>query len=171
MIERINASRNEIEKLYSKLLTEADAGGYILNPDDDFTKSLIDGLLVNTKRYGYQSCPCRLSTGTFNEDKDIICPCDYRDPDLNEFGACYCGLYVSADIAQKRRKLKSIPERRHADQKKEPEPAGSGAFTGTKLRYPIWRCTVCGYICARETPPEVCPICKVPKDRFEKFII
>lgn len=34
---------------------------------------------------------------------------------------------------------------------------------------PMWRCTVCGYLCAREGPPEVCPICKVTKDRFERF--
>jgi rubrerythrin len=26
-----------------------------------------------------------------------------------------------------------------------------------------------GYLCARENPPEICPICKVKKDRFEKF--
>lgn len=174
MTERITASRDEIEKLYTKLKTDADFGGYILNPDDDFTKALVDGLVVNTKRYGYQSCPCRLSTGIFEEDKDIICPCDYRDPDLTEYGACYCGLYVSIDVAEKRRKLKSIPERRnpdHTPKENSPQPASSGGLGAGRLKYPIWRCTVCGYICARETPPEICPICKVPKERFEKFII
>jgi rubrerythrin len=39
-----------------------------------------------------------------------------------------------------------------------------------KLTLPVWRCKVCGYLCAREQPPEVCPICKVKKDRFERFI-
>jgi rubrerythrin len=34
---------------------------------------------------------------------------------------------------------------------------------------PMWRCTVCGYLCAREGPPDVCPICKVTKERFERF--
>ncbi|MCX6687268.1 MAG: ferredoxin:glutaredoxin reductase, partial [Methanoregula sp.] len=36
--------------------------------------------------------------------------------------------------------------------------------------YPVWRCRVCGYLCAREQPPDICPICKVTKDRFERFI-
>jgi len=35
---------------------------------------------------------------------------------------------------------------------------------------PVWRCKVCGYLCARDSPPEVCPICKAKKDRFEVFI-
>lgn len=33
----------------------------------------------------------------------------------------------------------------------------------------VWRCRVCGYLCARLEPPEVCPICKVPRERFEPF--
>lgn len=33
----------------------------------------------------------------------------------------------------------------------------------------VWRCKVCGYLCARRDPPEICPICKVTRDRFEPF--
>jgi Ferredoxin-thioredoxin reductase, catalytic subunit len=52
-----------IETLYRKLLNDAGQSGYRLNPDMAFTKSLARGLLVNQGRYGYMSCPCRLSTG------------------------------------------------------------------------------------------------------------
>lgn len=38
------------------------------------------------------------------------------------------------------------------------------------LPYPIWRCRVCGYLSSGENPPEVCPVCKAKKDRFEKFV-
>ncbi len=34
---------------------------------------------------------------------------------------------------------------------------------------PVWRCKVCGYLCARPDPPLKCPICKADKDRFERF--
>ena len=34
---------------------------------------------------------------------------------------------------------------------------------------PVWRCRVCGYLCGREGPPEVCPICKASRERFERF--
>jgi rubrerythrin len=42
-----------------------------------------------------------------------------------------------------------------------------GAFS---LSLPVWRCKVCGYLCAREQPPGICPVCKAKKDRFERFI-
>lgn len=38
------------------------------------------------------------------------------------------------------------------------------------LDYPVWRCDVCGYICARDEAPEICPICGAKKDRFFRFI-
>jgi rubrerythrin len=40
----------------------------------------------------------------------------------------------------------------------------------TDLAYPVWRCRVCGYLCARDGPPGVCPVCKAEKDRFERFL-
>lgn len=167
MTNIISVDQDEVESLYQRTLKNASVGGYILNPDNSFTFALIGGLAVNRKRYGYESCPCRLASGSMETDRDIICPCDYRDDDVAEFGACYCALYVSRDIAEGKRKLKPIPERRkpvdkisEADEKK---------VIGN-LKYPVWRCSVCGYLCARNSPPEICPICKVTKERFEKFI-
>jgi ferredoxin-thioredoxin reductase catalytic subunit len=34
-------------------------------------------------------CPCRLSGGSREADLDVICPCDYRDADLDEYDTCY----------------------------------------------------------------------------------
>jgi len=32
-----------------------------------------------------------------------------------------------------------------------------------------WRCAVCGYEMEGDTPPEKCPICGSPKEKFEKI--
>ena len=72
----------------------------------------MQGLLTNEERYGYRSCPCRLASGEKESDRDIVCPCDYRDPDIEEFGNCYCGLYVSGDWNEAGREYVRIPERR-----------------------------------------------------------
>ena len=158
----------EVQKLYERLNREAEDAGYHLNPDVDFTKELVRGLLTNEKRYGYWACPCRLASGTKEEDLDIICPCDYRDPDLDEYGLCYCALYVSEDILNGEKRIKSIPERRgSAEERAKMEPS---AKTLSDLPFPVWRCRVCGYLCAREKPPGVCPICKAKRDRFERFL-
>ncbi len=172
-------TREEVESLFEKLDREAQSAGYHLNPDREFTLGLIEGMLVNERRYGYWACPCRLASGVKQEDLDIICPCDYRDPDIAEYGTCYCGLYVSQDVVDGKRKATRIPERRPADGMSAPPgpPAQSpGAQTTPSLpdlsgiRYPVWRCKVCGYLCARGGPPEVCPICRAKKDRFERFL-
>ncbi len=89
MSTEITVSQEEIDKLYERLKREAEANGYHLNPDVEFTKDLVRGILVNEKRYGYWNCPCRLATGDKREDLDIICPCDYRDPDLTDYGTCF----------------------------------------------------------------------------------
>ena len=79
----------DIDRLYERLDREAESGGYHLNPDRDLTRDLVAGLLVNEKRFGYGSCPCRLASGNKDEDLDIVCPCDYRDPDLDDYDTCY----------------------------------------------------------------------------------
>src|SRR4030043_355574 len=112
MNDEINVTPAEIDKLYEKLNKEAESGGYHLNPDVAFTKDLIRGILVNEKRVGYWNCPCRLATGNKEEDLDIICPCDYRDPDLLDYDACYCALYVSLPALKGEKEIKKIPERR-----------------------------------------------------------
>jgi ferredoxin-thioredoxin reductase catalytic subunit len=144
-----------IDSLYEKIKKQGEASGYFLNPDVQFAKDLAEGLLVNEERYGYLLCPCRLSSGERMKDLDIICPCDYRDADITEFGACYCALYVSGKVFSGEVQVQPIPERRNSE---------------TKGRLPVWRCKICGYLCARENPPEICPICKVGADRFEKFL-
>ena len=32
-----------------------------------------------------------------------------------------------------------------------------------------WVCSVCGYVHEGEQPPETCPVCKQPADKFEKM--
>ena len=110
--------------------------------------------------------------GLTYRDLDIICPCDYRDPDLDDFGACYCALYVTDSVFSGQQKLTSIPERRpsRAERKNTKSATHPGTNPPSSLPYPVWRCKVCGYLCAREQPPGICPICKVKKDRFERFI-
>jgi ferredoxin-thioredoxin reductase catalytic chain len=162
---------DEVDKLYDKLNREAEAGGYHLNPDVEFVKELLQGLITNEQRYGYWACPCRLASGDKEEDLDIICPCDYRDPDLSEFDTCYCSLYVSEEVVRGEKEVGAIPERRPPpEERAKAVHAQPLAGTLPALPYPVWRCRVCGYLCARDEPPGVCPICKAKKDRFERFM-
>jgi ferredoxin-thioredoxin reductase catalytic subunit/rubredoxin len=173
-VAKIEVSDKAVDALYQRLKREAEEGGYHLNPEVDFTKDLVRSLLINEKRYGYWACPCRLASGVKEDDLDIICPCDYRDADVDEYGSCYCALYVSTEIAEGKKKASSIPERRPPEQERKrlSEKAAKLKVRGAAqpVSLPVWRCKVCGYLCARDGPPEICPVCKAKKDRFEKFI-
>jgi len=171
--------KESVEELHKILVVDAEKFGYRINPDANFAKDLAQALLINQSRYGYMSCPCRLATADKEKDLDIICPCDYRDDDISNYGACYCALYVSENVFNGKQEAVPVPEkrekRRNSQVKKivvEPSktPKKQQNINTKKLPYPLWRCKVCGYLCARETPPETCPICKAKKEKFEHFL-
>jgi len=99
-------------KLYEQLKKIQEARGYYFNKDRTLTMELLEALIANKERYGYMACPCRLASGDRENDKDIICPCVYRAPDVAEFGSCYCSLYVSKEWNEEKIPHDYVPERR-----------------------------------------------------------
>lgn len=170
-----------LEKVRQRAEADAKTSGCYLNPDQAFLNDLLEGLERNEERYGYPSCPCRLASGIFEFDRDIICPCDYRDPDVVEFGTCYCGLYVSKDMFEGKTSLRSIPERRPLEKQKR--AYGTAAETGktssttavaqasSKAKMKLWYCKQCGYVVFREEPPYICPICKAKREMFAEITL
>jgi ferredoxin-thioredoxin reductase catalytic subunit len=167
-----------IEEIKRRAERDAKSRGFFLTPDDELLSDLLQGLKENKERYGYYSCPCRIASGTFELDRDIICPCDYRDPDVLEYGACYCSLYVDEKVYNTVKKVESIPERRpeelqmkamgfeEDEEEREELPASDLKETNRKLHY----CKVCGYVTFREKPPYICPICQAKQEMFEEII-
>ena len=103
---------NEAERLYEMLKKVQEPKGYFFNKDRARVFDLLEALLINKNRYGYMCCPCRLASGDKGKDRDIICPCVYRATDVEEFGSCYCNLYVSSDWNEGKIPESYIPERR-----------------------------------------------------------
>jgi ferredoxin-thioredoxin reductase catalytic chain len=102
----------DVGKLYEGLRKVQEAKGYYFNKDEERTFELLENLLINKDRYGYMACPCRLASGEREWDKDIICPCVYREPDVEEYGSCYCNLYVSQEWNEEKIPHDYVPERR-----------------------------------------------------------
>jgi len=100
------------EKLYELLKKIQEAKGYYFSKDKEHVFELLEALLTNKDRYGYMACPCRLAAGDREADDDIICPCVYREPDVEEFGSCYCNLYVSKEWNADTISHEYVPERR-----------------------------------------------------------
>ena len=171
-----------LEKVRQRAESDAKTYGYYLNPDPEFLKNLLEGLKQNEERHGYPACPCRLASGKFEFDRDIFCPCDYRDPDVLEYGYCYCALYVRKDAFEGKTPIVPIPERRPLEKQARAygmaletpieKPSEIPTMIGkepseTKLK--LWYCRQCGYVTFREDPPYVCPICKAKREMFTEL--
>jgi len=102
----------DAEQLYDMLKKTQEPKGCFFNKDKERTLELMESLLQNKERYGYMCCPCRLSSGNREQDKDIICPCVYREPDMAEYGSCYCNLYVTPEWNEGKISIEYVPERR-----------------------------------------------------------
>ena len=178
-----------IEQFRLKAEADAKTNGCYLIPDKDLLQGFLEGLQTNEQRYGYPTCPCRLASGVLDYDRDIICPCDYRDPDIAEFGACYCRLYVNKDVFEGKKELPSVPERRPLEkqarafqaasmpkearlalEKAKASPAEKEEVEElVQIRPKLWYCKQCGYVVYREEPPYVCPICKAKREMFAEI--
>jgi ferredoxin-thioredoxin reductase catalytic chain len=102
----------DAEKIFEILRKVQEPKGYYFNKDRPYVLELLSALILNKDRYGYMACPCRLASGDRDTDRDILCPCVYREPDVKEFGSCYCGLYVSKEWNEGKVEEAYIPERR-----------------------------------------------------------
>jgi len=172
-----------LEQIRKRAEADAKTYGYFLTPQPDLLQMFIEGLKVNEDRYGYPSCPCRLATGNFEIDRDIICPCDYRDPDVAEYGSCYCRLYVNKAVYESQN-LPEVPERRPIEKQEraygtpitkqspaqeiQEKPTTSATVQTQKvgIKKKLWYCKQCGYVVFREDPPYICPICKAKREMF-----
>ncbi|HEX7482012.1 MAG TPA: ferredoxin-thioredoxin reductase catalytic domain-containing protein [Candidatus Bathyarchaeia archaeon] len=176
-----------LEQVRKRAEADAKTYGYYLTPQSDLLQMFIEGLKTNEDRYGYPLCPCRLATSNFEIDRDIICPCDYRDPDVAQYGACYCRLYVNKAVFDSQN-LPEVPERRPIEkqeraygtqitkqataQNPQEKPTLSVAFSQpqkAEIKKKLWYCKQCGYVVYREDPPYVCPICKAKKEMFAEI--
>jgi len=102
----------DADKLYEMLEKVQQPKGYFFSKDKTHVFELLEALLQNKARYGYMACPCRLASGERDQDKDIVCPCVYRESDVAEFGSCYCNLYVSKAWNNGEIEHEYVPERR-----------------------------------------------------------
>ncbi len=101
---------------YVKLLEKvAERHGWKLNKDEELVLEFAKGLLENKKRYGFAYCPCRFPIGDKEIDKRIICPCVYAKEDIEKYGRCYCGLFISKEVYEGKTKAADVVPDKHAE--------------------------------------------------------
>jgi ferredoxin-thioredoxin reductase catalytic subunit len=68
---------------------------FMLNPDRAMVERLADAVLKNEKKYGLKYCPCRIVSGDFDKDIELVCPCNFKiQKKWQTKDECWCGLFV-----------------------------------------------------------------------------
>jgi ferredoxin-thioredoxin reductase catalytic chain len=92
MNEKMNNSANEEE--FTKNANEyAESAGIKLNLDKEAVANVVKGLFKNKGTKGEFYCPCRITSGNKEKDKDLICPCVFHRGEIELQEHCRCFLF------------------------------------------------------------------------------
>lgn len=71
---------------------------YALNPSWMMTTNLEIWLSEMEATFGKRYCPCFEPSGDAQLDKKMLCPCEFIEDEIKEYGTCHCALFGSADL-------------------------------------------------------------------------
>ena len=83
--------KEELIQLWKRFTEKND---FKLNDDIKHVEFVAEGVLQNEKNSGLKLCPCRISFGTYENNLELLCPCNFKTHTTWEKeGRCWCGLF------------------------------------------------------------------------------
>ena len=81
--------------------------GYVINPSWMMATNLKSNLCEMEAVFGKRYCPCFEPSGEKELDRKMMCPCEYIEDEIAEYGTCHCALFGPADLPKERWKASS----------------------------------------------------------------
>ncbi len=81
--------------------------GYAINPSWMMATNLKSNLCEMEATFGKRYCPCFEPSGDKALDKKMMCPCEYVEDEIKEYGTCHCALFGPADLSKEQWKASS----------------------------------------------------------------
>lgn len=78
---------------------------YALNPSWMMRTSLKSNLCEMEETFGKRYCPCFEPSGDVALDKKMMCPCEFIDDEIAEYGTCHCALFGPDNLVKQLGKL------------------------------------------------------------------
>jgi len=93
---KVKRDKSKLKKMWEEFCLDND---FMLNPDSEVVENVSNGIFFNENKYGLKLCPCRLRDSTRKRDKELVCPCHFKSPDVwknvwKKESRCWCGLFV-----------------------------------------------------------------------------
>ena len=73
---------------------------YSLNPSWMMTTNLKSNLCEMEATFDKRYCPCFEPSGDKALDKKMMCPCEFIEDEISEYGTCHCALFGPADLSK-----------------------------------------------------------------------
>ena len=90
--------RDAVKKQHRWIVKYAAQKNYVLNPSLMMSKNLEVWLSEMEATFGKRYCPCFEPSGDAVLDKKMMCPCEYIEDEIAEYGTCHCALFGSSDL-------------------------------------------------------------------------
>lgn len=90
--------RKAIKKQDKWITKFAEKKGYDINPNKMINTNLKIWLSEMEGIYSKRMCPCFDPSGDAELDKKMICPCQFIDEEIEEYGTCHCALFGKKDL-------------------------------------------------------------------------
>lgn len=97
MTNQTDEYRQTREKIEKMIKFYSSKSGYDVISDPEIYDTIVEGLVQNKLKHGFAYCPCRIVTGSKEEDIKIICPCAYHKEEIKQDGHCHCHLFYAKE--------------------------------------------------------------------------
>lgn len=91
-----NKTDEMLDQEYKRNITRikiiAEEKEYMLNPDKERVKKVVEGMTKNYIEYKKYYCPCKQSH-PLNTETDVTCPCPDLEREVENDGNCNCRLF------------------------------------------------------------------------------
>lgn len=90
--------RTQVKKQDAWIKKFAKQKNYALNPSWMMSTNLEIWLSELEATFGKRYCPCFEPSDNAELNKKMLCPCEFIEDEIKEYGTCHCALFGSADL-------------------------------------------------------------------------
>lgn len=90
--------RGEVKKQHRWIKKYTAQKNYALNPSWMMSTNLEIWLSEMEATFGKRYCPCFEPSGDEKLDRQMMCPCEFIEDEIKEYGTCHCALFGSPDL-------------------------------------------------------------------------
>lgn len=92
--------KNQVKKQTRWIEKYTKKNQYVLNPNWMMSTNLKIWLSEMEATFGKRYCPCFEPSNDETLNKKMMCPCEFVEDEIKEYGTCHCALFGKEDLSK-----------------------------------------------------------------------